>query len=423
MPTESLARKPAFWIVYALVACASAFVAWRLFPLAIPIVNLDITMDRAGALERAEAIAAERALAPADARSAAQFAQDQSTQNYVELEGGGKDAFAKLVAGSVYSPYWWEVRLFRPGEVSEATVRFRPDGTPYGFAKHLAETFVPADPAGLALSVEAAQQIAETRARADWGVDFAPYRLLEKTQQTRTTGRVDHTFVYERSDERIAEARFRMRLVVSGNELTALALFRARPGIVRPALSGAALREQHDRRRRERRRGRPVRTGRLHVRRAVACAQALAVVAAGAQCRLRRRQPAGRSGAGVRAGRLVRFRYRAVGRDILAARSRRRAGDDVPAAASRWALVVHGGGEPHALRVSRSPAAVARLVGARRRRRGRCWAARSAAISSCRSSSRSSPRFYYATNRWLGWWQPSEIAHRSQHPRQRRARR
>jgi hypothetical protein len=225
MSTDGLARKPAFWIAYALVACASLVIAWRLFPLAIPIVNLEIRLDRGGAIERAGALAARLELAPPDARSSAQFAQDQATQNYVELEGGGKDAFAKLVAGDVYAPYWWEVRLFRPGEVSEATVRFRPDGTPYGFTKRLAETFVPADAAGLALPVEDALRLAETRAHADWGVDLAAYRLLEKTQQTRTTGRVDHTFVYERSDERIADARFRMQLVVSGNELSALRYF------------------------------------------------------------------------------------------------------------------------------------------------------------------------------------------------------
>ena len=225
MFTAGISRKPAFWIAYALVACAALGVAWRLFPLAIPIVNLEIRMDRNGALDRALALAAEHSLAPADARSAARFTQDESTQNYVELEGGGKEVFAKLVEGSVYSPYGWEVRLFRPGEVSEASLRFRPDGAIDGFTKRLAETFVPADPAGLALPAEAARQIAETRAHADWGVEFAPYRRLETTQQTRTTGRVDHTFAYERTDERIAEAHFRMQLVVSGNELTSVRYF------------------------------------------------------------------------------------------------------------------------------------------------------------------------------------------------------
>ena len=117
------------------------------------------------------------------------------------------------------------MRLFRPGEVSEATVRFRPDGAPYGFTKRLAETFVPAGGGGARAAGRCGTLARRTRARADWGVDFAPYQRLETTQNTRTTGRVDHTFVYERSDERIADARFRMQLVVSGDELTALTYF------------------------------------------------------------------------------------------------------------------------------------------------------------------------------------------------------
>ena len=420
MPTESLARKPAFWIVYALVACASALVAWRLFPLAIPIVNLEITMDRAGALERAEAIAAERALAPADARSAAQFAQDPSTQNYVELEGGGKDAFAKLVAGSVYSPYWWEVRLFRPGEVSEATVRFRPDGTPYGFAKHLAETFVPADPAGLALSVEAAQQIAETGARADWGVDFAPYRLLEKTQQTRTTGRVDHTFVYERSDERIAEARFRMRLVVSGNELTALRYFVHVP-------------ESFDRRYQELRSANNTIAGAASV--AAGVLYGLGGCVFGVLWLARRHwllwRPARNAGFAVgsllglmvlasapaawfsfdTAQSVETFWLREVGGALAMMFSRR------PRAGPR----LHGGGEPHAIRVSGSSAALARLVARAgadlvdagpHARRLLFVPIELALIAG----------FYYVTNRWLGWWQPFGNPDRSQHPGQLRSR-
>ena len=47
------------------------------------------------------------------------FAHDGATQNYVELEGGGRAAFGALVKGDLYAPYWWDVRIFRPGEVNE----------------------------------------------------------------------------------------------------------------------------------------------------------------------------------------------------------------------------------------------------------------------------------------------------------------
>ena len=48
-------RKPAFWIAYATLSAIALGIAWRLFPLAIPLVNLDITLSRAEALAKAEA--------------------------------------------------------------------------------------------------------------------------------------------------------------------------------------------------------------------------------------------------------------------------------------------------------------------------------------------------------------------------------
>jgi hypothetical protein len=222
---NGVTRRPAFWIAYALLAAFALAVAWQLFPLAIPLVNLDITLARHDAVAAAEARAAKLRLAPPGARSAARFEHDQTLQNSVELEGGGKPAFAALVAGRAYSPYWWEVRLFAPGEVTEALIRFRPDGGVYGFAQKLPETWVPADPARLALDAEAARRLAEERARADWDVDFGPYALQEQVQQKRTSGRVDHGFVYERSADAIAGARLRLRLTVTGDALTEVTYF------------------------------------------------------------------------------------------------------------------------------------------------------------------------------------------------------
>ena len=220
---NGLTRRPAFWIAYATLAALALAVAWRLFPLAIPLVNLDIKLARHEAIAKAEALAGKHGLAPDGARTAARFANDQATQNYVELEGGGKPAFAALVAGAVYAPYWWEVRLFKPGEVSEATLRFRPDGAPYGFTQKLPETWVPADSERMALEADVARRLAEQRARADWQVDFAPYKLHEQTREKRSTGRVDHSFIYERTAESIGNAHFRLRLTVAGDALTEVA--------------------------------------------------------------------------------------------------------------------------------------------------------------------------------------------------------
>jgi hypothetical protein len=214
---NGITRKPAFWIVFAVISALSGVFAWRYFPAALPLINLDVKMTRGDALAGAAAIADRLDLAPAGAQRAALFAHDGATQNFVELEAGGKPAFTQMLNGTLYSPYWWEVRLFKPGETTEARVRFRPDGTTYGFTRKAAES----EP-GAALDAAAARAIAEKSARTDWAIDFAPYKLLEQSQLQLPNGRIDHTFVYEREREELGDGRYRMRLGVAGDRLVDL---------------------------------------------------------------------------------------------------------------------------------------------------------------------------------------------------------
>jgi hypothetical protein len=213
----AVARRPAFWIAFAALSALAGLFAWRYFPDALPLVNLDVRMSRAQALASGAELAQKLELAPADARLAVMFGHDGATQNFVELEAGGNARFTAMLADGIYSPYWWDVRLFKARETAEARIRFRPDGTPYGFALK-----VPESQPGAALDEAAARAIAEERARADWGVDFAPYKLLEHSQERLPVGRVEHAFVYERERERLGDGRYRMRLMVSGDALTEL---------------------------------------------------------------------------------------------------------------------------------------------------------------------------------------------------------
>ena len=219
-----ITRRPVFWVAYVCLAATCLVFAWRLFPMAIPLVNLDIKLSRHDAVAKALALASERALvAFDDPRTAARFRNDQGAQNYIELEGGGKPAFAQMVEGNVYAPYWWEVRLFKPGIVEEAVIRFRPDGALQGFARRVPETYI-REGGTKALDAAVALDLARARARDDWQVDFGPYHLLEQSQETRPTGRVDHQFVFER-DERYAGASIRLRVTIAGDELTGVAPF------------------------------------------------------------------------------------------------------------------------------------------------------------------------------------------------------
>ena len=210
-------RRPVFWVAFTGLAVACAAFAGVNFPRAFSIVELDLEMDRAAALTEAERLGDDLGWGPPGYRQAASFRVDGRVRNFVELEGGGPEAFARLLADGPFHPYQWGVRHFREGEVRETEVRFRPDGAPYGFRERLSE-----DEPGVALDPDAARAVAENGTGPPWNVALNRYEPVEASQQERPGGRVDHTFVYERTDVQAGEGRFRLRLVVSGDRLTEL---------------------------------------------------------------------------------------------------------------------------------------------------------------------------------------------------------
>ncbi len=216
-----MTRRPSFWILFALLGAAGIFVAFRLFPAAFPIVTLDLAMDREAAVVQAEDLARRHGWDPPDARMAATFGQsDPEVQTYIDLEAGGRDAFVGLAERGIYQPYVWTVRRFAEGAIEESRVRFTPAGQPYGFRLRLAEE----DPGSGNVTEAEARAVAE-RTAPEWGVDLSSFELLESSEERRPGGRVDHTFVFERTDATVEDGRFRLRIGVAGDRASELAHF------------------------------------------------------------------------------------------------------------------------------------------------------------------------------------------------------
>ena len=213
-------RKPWFWVVFVLVSATCTIWAARHFAEAFPLVTLDVTMDRSAAVAAADRLAEERGWGPDEARQAVQFSLDSAVQSFVELEAGGKPAYVEMIAGDLYSPYTWVVRRFAEGVTNETSIRFRPDGAPYGFREKM-----PEDEPGASLDPETARALAENGVADGWDVKLGEYELVESSREVRAGGRTDHTFVYERPDTRIGEGRYRLRLTVAGDRFTELTHF------------------------------------------------------------------------------------------------------------------------------------------------------------------------------------------------------
>jgi len=217
---HTILTRPLFWILFALVSLGAVGIGVHYFPQAFSIVALDITMNRDQALAAARAIMMRERRGPADYRQAASFAGDEQAQTFVELEGGGKEVFTRMLREGLYSAYTWRVRQFREGETNETTIRFTPDGRAYGFVERLKE-----DAPGPTLDAGEARTTAEREAASRWGVDFTVFMAVEQGQERRLGGRVDHTFTYERRAPTLNEGRYRLLLVVSGDRLTEVTHF------------------------------------------------------------------------------------------------------------------------------------------------------------------------------------------------------
>ncbi|MEX2527806.1 MAG: lysostaphin resistance A-like protein [Gemmatimonadota bacterium] len=208
-------RRLGVWMVAGLLVGACGWYAHLVFPQAFPLVELDLQMDREAALEAALDLAGREGWETDGFRQAASFGQaNPRLQSYVELEHGGATAFRELIRSGIHHPYSWEVRHFLPGEALEVRVRFSPSGEPLGFRLRTSE-----DDPGASLNPAQAQALAEEQASERWGFRSGEYRLVESSQVLRTSGRGDHTFVYQRPGVRVGDAPVRLRLGVAGERL------------------------------------------------------------------------------------------------------------------------------------------------------------------------------------------------------------
>jgi len=217
-PNSIRSRAPVFVAVVALAAAATA--AW-LFPRAFPIVALRQSLTRDVVLVRADSFFRAHSLAPAGARTAVRFEGNDSLRTFVELAGGGHESLNGLVRGNDVAPFSWSVRAFVPGNPREARVVFAPDGRIIGFERKLSD----ADRRP-AVSADSGQRMAES-AFGTWINDRADrWKLVTSSYETKkTSGRVDRTYTFERTDRRISGAPIRADVVVAGDSLARVESF------------------------------------------------------------------------------------------------------------------------------------------------------------------------------------------------------
>lgn len=209
-----------FWIIFGITSLCGIAFSIHYFSRAFPLVTVDLTMDRAQALKTASLNAHELQIGPESFQQAALFYTDELAKLYIEFEAGDANTFKEIVARHIYEPYVWQVRHFEQGSKHEATFIFTPSGQKYGFLEVIPETV-----SGAALTSQEAQNIGQAAASEQWGINFNDYKLVDASQEVMLSKRVDHAFTYEKINEQIGKATYRLRVMVRGDKLSGVLPF------------------------------------------------------------------------------------------------------------------------------------------------------------------------------------------------------
>jgi len=204
-----------FWSLFITLFVLGSAYAWLKFTDAFPVVNVQVNTDREEAVRIAKQTAESRGFSVSGMQTAVRFDLDREVQYYTELEAGGKEAFGKMLADTLYEPYTWLVRFFRERQDEEFLVRLTPGGQVYGFYEK-----VPEDNPGEILSESEARSLVAGLSKS-YHVPLHAYNEVEVSSEIKPGGRMDHVFVYERPDITLGkDGRYRIRFTVTGNTVT-----------------------------------------------------------------------------------------------------------------------------------------------------------------------------------------------------------
>ena len=183
------------WVILTILAFLCSFGAYKIFPKAFPLLNINLEMSRGDALSDAKVLSEKFNLGPKNNFQVATFGVDGYAQNYIELDAGGSSEFIDILDKKYYEAYTWKVRHYKPGEVNEVWFKFTSEGDIYGFYEKLSDDLYLES-----LAQSDAQKLAEKESVEHWNVNLSSYDLVESKEDVKPSNRIDYTFVYQRND-------------------------------------------------------------------------------------------------------------------------------------------------------------------------------------------------------------------------------
>ena len=173
-------------------------------------------ITRTEAIEKAEDIRQQLGLNLEGYQRTTSFSNSLGSSNFTHLIRNVDLARADTLAAEHTASWRWRVRWFKPLEKEELTISIDGNGD-FCRISH----YVPENREGAELSTEEAQKIAEAFLSEYLQRDVTDtvlYKRLEARSQKREN-RMDHSFVWERTDIKVEEGEFRITASVQGDQI------------------------------------------------------------------------------------------------------------------------------------------------------------------------------------------------------------
>ena len=204
------------WVIGALFALAGVGLL-----VGLPVVQfgertLELSVSRSNAVEVAEKFCGDISIDLQGFRRTAWFESSLGSDQYVHLVRHAPVARADTLASRESDPWLWHVRWFKPEEEEEIEVGVNASGEVVFFNHKIAESR-----AGPELEPEAAQKRVQRFVEDRFGLELADhstYKVLEVRSEKREQ-RMDHHFVWERIDRKVADGEFRTTTRLQGEQI------------------------------------------------------------------------------------------------------------------------------------------------------------------------------------------------------------
>lgn len=184
-----------------------------------PTINTTISMDNAEAVAKATVLDKKSPLGLGPkSQMVSAYLTNSDVNNYLSLQDPSNKLLKEALASRTIQTSFWSVRTFIPQTIQENFYYFAPDGSPFGFKLKLPESKSLPN-----IDKQAATDLA-TKTLQNYkikGIQISDYQLRDYTQE-RIKDRIDHHFIYENTQRKIAEADLEMHLTISGNQVSNL---------------------------------------------------------------------------------------------------------------------------------------------------------------------------------------------------------